>query len=148
MVLGQLNLRLDGPTNELWSLTSLPQSDGKVLGSVGLQQRNFGWGFLGNFLPGQGQVHCRTLSLCLKQLLKLLHIQVLRNREETDKSERQTGREVLRVKIRNCHTVTVSPCFLHHHNVFKNKTSADFQFYYKDFTKIRNLPFKNYSYFR
>lgn len=76
----QLNLRLDGPTDDLWSLTGLPQGDGQVLGSVGLKQGNFGWGFLRKFLFGQSQVHRWTLSLRLEQLLKLLHIQVLRDR--------------------------------------------------------------------
>lgn len=77
VLLVQLNLHLDGPTDNLWSVTSLPQGDGQVLGSVGLKQRNFGWGFLWKFLFGQSQVHCWTLSLCLEQLLKLPHIQVL-----------------------------------------------------------------------
>lgn len=78
VALVDLNLRVDGTTDDLWPLASLPQSDSQVFGSVGLQQRHFGWTFLRKFLSGQSQVHCWTLSLRLEQLLKPLHIQILR----------------------------------------------------------------------
>lgn len=75
----QFHLRLDGTADDLWPLAGLPQRDGQVFGSVGLQQRNFGRSFLRKLLSGQRQVHSWTLSLGLKHFLELLHVQVLRH---------------------------------------------------------------------
>lgn len=72
-----LNIRVDRPTDDVRSLTSLPKSDGQVFGSVGLKQRDFGWTFLRKLLSGEGQVHRWTLGFCLEQLLKPFHIQIL-----------------------------------------------------------------------
>lgn len=94
VTLVEFNLRVNGSADDLWSLASLPQSDGQIFGSVGLKQRNFGWSFLREFLSGQSQVHCWTLSLRLKQLLKALHVQVLGDRQV--ERERDVVKQLLR----------------------------------------------------
>lgn len=81
LVLVDCDLRVDGPADDLWPLAGLPEGDGQVFGSVGLKQRDFGRSFLRKLLSGQSQVHRWTLSLRLEQLLKPLHIQVLRVRQ-------------------------------------------------------------------
>lgn len=73
-----LNIRVDGPTDDVRCLAGLPQGDRQVFGSVGLQQRDFGWTFLRKLLSRQGQVHCWALSFSLEQFLKSFHIQILR----------------------------------------------------------------------
>lgn len=75
-------LHVDGPADDLRALAGLPQSDGQVLGSVGLQQRHFGRSFLRELLSGQRQVHRRTLGLRLEQFLKALDVQVLEGQSQ------------------------------------------------------------------
>lgn len=65
---------MDGFADLVRRFPGFPQGDGQILGSVGIQQRDFVGSFLRDLLLAGSQIHGRALRLRFEYFLKLIHV--------------------------------------------------------------------------
>lgn len=69
-----LHSHVDGFADLIRRFPGFPQGDGQILGSVGIQQRDFVGSFLRDLLLAGSQIHGRALRLRFEYFLKLIHV--------------------------------------------------------------------------
>lgn len=83
--------RLDGSADLLRALVGLAKCDGQVLGAISIEQLNFVHDLTGGFALCTGQINHSTLCFSLKELLKLLQVQLLRTTQYIAIHERKSA---------------------------------------------------------